>query len=41
MMDKTDIRAIATSITIKNSDNIEMKKQLNNNKTQEYGAFAD
>ncbi len=28
MMDKTDIRAIATSITIKNSDNIEMKKQL-------------
>ena len=27
-MDKTDIRAIATSITIKNSDNIEMKKQL-------------
>jgi hypothetical protein len=28
MMDKTDIRAIATSITIKNSDNTEMKKQL-------------
>jgi hypothetical protein len=27
-MDRTDIRAIATSITIKNSNNIEMKKQL-------------